>query len=248
MAIHSVSKAAHEALAGGGTALIGVSMRNAYFNPLNIFELTQWASTRFSRVIYICPDEPSVNILLALGYDEEEARRKARTQFNYLATKCDEAAQKLGLKERAEVLRWTKLTGSEAYIRSLSNLKRLLADSKEFNQALRQETGRMIGSKREGTLNAPAADIGMKSLLEEYALIVKAQEILGTNTPCAYIYNRTTPVLDGLLDGELGYHGIAPDKVGTLVCEVVWPEHSVVTLPKTWSRKAANAGPVQHHG
>lgn len=244
--IHSVSPAAHEALATGGAALIGIRMRNAYFNPLNLFEIARWAAQRFSRIVFICSDEPAVHTLRALGYDPEEAWRKARTQYNYLSDKCEDVCAKLGIHNRSEVLRWAKVQGNPAYERSLQKLSDLARENAEFHTAVKNETQRVIGNSREPRITQQAVETGMQFLLEEYALIAKAQEILGLKTPCAYIYHRPVPILDSLLDGDPGFHGISADQVGTLICEVVWPDHSVTTLPKTWSRKVA--GTATLHG
>lgn len=240
---HHVSKAAHHALATGGTALIGISLHDAYFNPLNIFEIARWAAERFSSIIFICPDLPSVHTLKALGYNEHEAAQRANAKYNYLANKCEEVGRKLGIAGRTKVVRWNDIKDNAAYKLSLQKLSDLCTQDSDLRAALIEQTRHQIEDRRDQVLSKAALETGMHSMLEEYALVAKAQEILAITTACAYIHHSATPALDALLEGATRLCPV--DQVGTLTCEVVWPNHSVTTLPKVWTRPMALASQVR---
>jgi cyclo(L-tyrosyl-L-tyrosyl) synthase len=243
---HHVSKAAHQALATGGTALVGINLHDAYFNPLNIFEIARWAAERFSSIMFICPDLPSIHTLRALGYSEHEAAQRANTKFNYLSNKCEEVGKKLGIAGRTKVLRWDAVKDNPAYKLSLQRLTDLCQQDSELRAALREQTRALIEDRRDCILTEAALEIGMHSILEEYALITKAQEILAVPNACAYIHHSATAVLDSLLEATTGFQHCPGDQVGTLICEVVWPNHSVTTLPKVWTRPMAVASQVRN--
>jgi len=80
-------------------AVIGISPFNSYFSEQQIAYIFRWASNQFDSVQLYVPDEPTVYTLLALGYDEKKAAKKARRQCNYLKNKIHRALSQFDIDE-----------------------------------------------------------------------------------------------------------------------------------------------------
>lgn len=69
----------------------GISPFNSLFSQEYLEELINYAQNNFKSFHFFLPDEPTIHPLEALGYGQEEARKKMKKQINWLRNKIQKA-------------------------------------------------------------------------------------------------------------------------------------------------------------
>lgn len=214
MIIHSHSKVGKEALEEKEAVLIGLSIRNSYFKDENLHKLISWAKDNFKHIHLMCPDEPAIDTLMALGYPANKAKLKATLACNNLENKCRRIMEQLGID--AKFIRWDDIKNHDGYTTVYQQLKELYENNPEFHRDVRDTTQEVIENHGTTLPMEEAIDIGVEFFLKETAFILNAAEILGV-PKSAYLYHNEMPVLDKLMNGEYGF--TAPGNTGYIVGE-----------------------------
>lgn len=162
----------------GDHAVIGISPGNSYFSAQRVLDLAQWGMRNFAQVDLIYTDMHVAEMYEALGYGEDEARRKAVKNLRGVRAKVNNAAAEAdptGVRLRARPM--SSLTDIPAY-RSLHNhLNNLLDIDPEFRETCNSLVDAFLSSK---VLNGKAATPRQREVCLEY---VCAEAPLFLDTP-----------------------------------------------------------------
>lgn len=162
----------------GDHAVIGISPGNSYFSAQRVLDLAQWGMRNFAQVDLIYTDMHVAEMYEALGYGEDEARRKAVKNLRGVRAKVNNAAAEAdptGVRLRARPM--SSLTDIPAY-RSLHNhLNNLLDIDPEFRETCNSLVDVFLSSK---VLNGKAATPRQREVCLEY---VCAEAPLFLDTP-----------------------------------------------------------------
>jgi cyclo(L-tyrosyl-L-tyrosyl) synthase len=110
-------------------ALLGVSPGNGYFNVALLTRLLGWLCAEFARVDVVVPDSALVHTYLALGYEPQRARRKARGETNVLRNRVDRAWRAGGGPREGDGLhRMSDLAAHPVYRERLAEAERALRE------------------------------------------------------------------------------------------------------------------------
>ncbi|MBX9697459.1 MAG: tRNA-dependent cyclodipeptide synthase, partial [Alphaproteobacteria bacterium] len=80
-------------------ALIGISPFNGYFTTSNIEKTLIWAHSNFENFEVFTMDKASKYNLIAMGYSENEAIKKAKKQDQHLKNKIIRGLESIGFSE-----------------------------------------------------------------------------------------------------------------------------------------------------
>lgn len=203
MNVNLLTPSCARALSMGDAAVIGVSPFNSYFSEARIAILAAWAMEQFNAVYYYVPDGPSINTLLAQGYSEQKAERKARRQSAWLFNKicrADHLAGGTGVEMR--VLNSAVLDQHGAYQRLLAKVKRRHAQDHRLRKAC-QKCSSWILRNYVPEPDQRAIALAVEYLLAEIPLFTHAAEILDTAS-AVFVYHQCPAFVRGLYAGEHG--------------------------------------------
>lgn len=172
--------------------VFGVSPFNPYFSskdPDALPKLISYGLQNYKTVRLYVPDEPSAYSKIAMGYDEERAKKSAEHQYKkYLKGKILEACIKngLSLKEaEAMIVDSAFLSNNEIYNNLHQKVVDLFNADEDFAQSVREASWDCyLKAKTEyptmGDMPKEKLDTAAQYLLAETPLFFKSAEILGT--------------------------------------------------------------------
>jgi cyclo(L-tyrosyl-L-tyrosyl) synthase len=196
-----------------GSAVVGISLGNSYFDKEKIDSLLRFCAETFPRTDIMIPDKPYVHNYLALGYSQIEAERKARLNG---ATLRNHSSRAIGTTANVKILSWAKdIEPKQAYRDELKRLKRIASINETFRNATREATRQVIqGKLKPGKKVEPAIDEGIKYLLEELAFLSASPQILAT-PEVNYVYHNRWPIFEQFVEGK--FDGKPRKDLGCLV-------------------------------
>ncbi|AWZ08165.1 MULTISPECIES: tRNA-dependent cyclodipeptide synthase [unclassified Streptomyces] len=166
----------------GDHAVIGISPGNSYFSAQRVLDLAQWGMRNFQQVDIIYTDLHVADMYEALGYDPDEARRKAVKNLRGVRAKVNNAAAETdptGVRLRARPM--SALTDIPAYRALHSHLTNLLDNDPEFRTTCDSLVDSFLSSK---VLDGKAAttrqrEVCLKYVCAEAPLFLDTPAILG---------------------------------------------------------------------
>ncbi|MGD1804842.1 tRNA-dependent cyclodipeptide synthase [Dapis sp. BLCC M126] len=163
----------------GKHAVLGISPFNSFFSEKNIAILSKWAMNNFKSFNLFIPDEPYVYTLMALGYDEVKATKKAKKQANYLRTKCLKVLIGLELsRNEAEevILNFRYLNKNINYLSALKFYEDKYANDSEFRINCLETSKQVV--ETQTYISDYRLEIAVKYLLAELPLFFNSASVL----------------------------------------------------------------------
>ena len=184
---------------GQGSAIIWMSAGNSHFSQQVIDELLTLASTSFSKIIVMAPDQPAEHTFRALGYEGNEVRKKARLNANLLQNRARRAIAKLG--DRFTVVEWMDdVANDKEYLARYEQILKLYEHNDAFRTDARETTSKVLISKSKEVLSDKTLDEGVKYLLKELAIVGASPKMYDT-VSIAYVYHHRWPIYEKFVDG-----------------------------------------------
>lgn len=203
-------------------AVIGISPFNSYFSEEQIAYIFRWASNQFDSVQLYVPDEPTVYTLLALGYEEKKAVKKARRQCNYLKNKIHRALSQFDIDESelaSSLVCHSDLIKNEVFKEKYN----WCCERFEVDPVFREgclSSSRWVLSNQLQKAQQPTVEmlqIAVKYFLAELPLFLWSPEIL--DKPSAvFCYHQCPSFLKELFNGICG-DDLVHEKQGFLIIE-----------------------------
>ncbi|MGW7462983.1 tRNA-dependent cyclodipeptide synthase [Streptomyces sp. NPDC054797] len=166
----------------GDHAVIGISPGNSYFSAQRVIDLAQWGMRNFAQVDLIYTDLHVAEMYEALGYGEDEARRKAVKNLRGVRAKVNNAAAEAdptGVRLRARPM--SALTDIPAYRALHSHLLNLIDTDPEFRTTCNSLVDAFLSSKvLDGkTATTRQRDVCLQYVCAEAPLFLDTPAILG---------------------------------------------------------------------
>lgn len=201
MNVNPLTPSCARVLKMGDAAVIGVSPFNSYFSEARIAALAAWAMEQFNMVYYYVPDGPSTYTLLAQGYSEQKAMRKARRQSAWLLNKICRADQLAGGTDvECRLLNSAALNHHVTYQKLLAEVKSRHAQDRRLRAAC-QNCSSWVLRNYVTELDHRAIDLAVKYLLAEIPLFTHACKIVG-HASAVFVYHQCPAFVRGLFLGE----------------------------------------------
>ncbi|MFB8001068.1 tRNA-dependent cyclodipeptide synthase [Nocardia sp. NPDC056000] len=185
--------------------LLGISPFNSYFTRDRIAELTRWAAKEFRHIQFHLPDTPSIFTLLALGFPEDKARKRAHENGLKMRNRIRDAITLAGLPDAdSRIVNWAYVDTDPAFLALHREVLALFdIDSTFREQCL--ETSRNVLRHRLPAGTEPEIEqcvIAARYFLAELPLFLDTPGIVGSESSL-YAYHRRTPFLDALFRHDL---------------------------------------------
>lgn len=212
------------ALQEKGSVLFGMSFGNSYYSEDVIKSLIPFLGSQFSRIFIDVPDEWTKHTYTALGYSDNDVRKKLRNMRTRLRKRCQlgvEIASQSGIapRERFIFMDWgAHVETSKVYQNALTEIKKAYQQDDAFRadcnatsaEVLRSQGQSRGWDKKPSTELETAIDIAANYVLMELAEAVAFGDIASrlTNgghaldTPAAMVYHRRWPVFEKFLNCE----------------------------------------------
>lgn len=185
--------------------IIGMSPGNSYFKDEVVKELLKKVIEKYGKTAILIADIPAVSTYIALGYQENRARRdKALPHSNNLRNKVQKAMVELGCsKDQIKIIDWgLEIENNITYKEKYKEVLEFYNSNKNFQQAANNATqGVLEYSGKEITNVVSAVKIAVHYLLSEFAFMEFAPEFLQTEK-VKYIYHKKWPVYESYIAGE----------------------------------------------
>lgn len=198
--------------------VLGISPFNSYFSVDNIAVLSSWAANHFKSFSLFIPDEPSAYTLMALGYDEVKAIKKAKRQANYLRNKCLKALVSLNLsRHEAEeiILDFRHLNQNANYLLALKFYKDKYDNDIEFRKKCR-ETSKWVLETQAEQISPDMLEIAVKYLLAEMPLFFNSAHILNKKE-AVFCYRNCSSFIQAVFEAN---ESILSHNQGYLVIDI----------------------------
>lgn len=174
--------------------LLGISPFNSYFSEEMIGDWIQWAHTTFSSFHVFIPDTLPIYTFLALGYDELNAKKKAKKQAAYLKNKVARALVQRQLDHidtNKLIIDMDYLENNQAYLELKKACYALYNKNPEFQKECDQCTGWVLNGHAVKDSHRANNNIAVQYILNEMPLFMDTPSIL--NTPSSLFSYHQTP-------------------------------------------------------
>ncbi len=196
-----------------------MSAGNPYFTEERIAKLLHFALGRFAKVIIMAPDEPAEHNFKALGYPDNQAKRKARLNANLLQNRAKRAVNSLSpeLKNNVIVVEWVdEVIPNARYQEKYKDILQLYHTNASFKKDARETTKSVI-SKKTGTNIEKSLDEAVHYVLKELAFVLASPSMYRAKK-VFYLYHVAWPIYQKLKDGK--YDGIPKINLGFLLTNI----------------------------
>ncbi|MEV4314577.1 tRNA-dependent cyclodipeptide synthase [Actinocrispum sp. NPDC049592] len=183
--------------------VFGVSPGNSYFQVGRMTELFGWLSRQFERIDVVMPDSALVHTYLALGYDQQRARKKAHSEINVLRNRVTRAWNSIGGPRTADGLhRMSELSSHVVYTAKLAECEQAVAQDETLGQTCVEMTKEVLRARgHEGPLTAAQIDQAMRYLIAELPFFLASSDIFEVPTSLNF-YHRELPLAEVIFTGE----------------------------------------------
>ncbi|MEM1168125.1 MAG: tRNA-dependent cyclodipeptide synthase [Cyanobacteria bacterium P01_H01_bin.35] len=196
----------------GEHAVLGISPFNSFFSEKNIAILSKWAMNNFKSFNLFIPDEPYVYTLIALGYDEVKATKKAKRQANYLINKCLRALTGLDLSRNEVeelIIDFRYLNKNTNYLSALQFYEDKYANDSEFRRNCLETSKQVVETQTD--ISDYQLEIAVKYLLAELPLFFNSASVLGKKEAvfcyrnCSLFIQTLFEINDSIVLNNQGY-------------------------------------------
>ena len=197
--------------------VLGISPFNSYFSVERISVLSHWAINNFESFSLFVPDQPVVYTLMALGYDEPKAIKKARKQTDFLKTRCLKSLLDINISEKeAEgiMLDFNYLNANESYRQALKYYEDKYTSDSDFQKNCLETSEQVIKNKVED-ISRSSLEIAVKYLLAEMPLFFNSAGILNKKS-AMFCYKDCAPFIKVCFEQKSGF---VPDHQGYLIID-----------------------------
>ncbi|MFV0132820.1 tRNA-dependent cyclodipeptide synthase [Streptomyces sp. HMX87] len=178
-------------------AVIGVSPGNGFFTADTVTGLAHWAADRFARADIVYTDLYVADMYEALGYEPDDARRKAVKNLRGVRAKVKAAALSAdpeGVRVRAQPV--SALTGRPEYRRLSHRLETLMADDPVLRMTVADLVNRFLRDKVTGQdATQRQWEVCTRYILAELPLFIDSPAIfdVASSLNC---YHQVLPLAD----------------------------------------------------
>ncbi|MBW1596528.1 tRNA-dependent cyclodipeptide synthase [Streptomyces sp. JJ38] len=182
----------------GEHAVIGISPGNSYFSAQRVTDLARWGADHFRRVDLIYTDLHVADMYEALGYDPDDARRKAVKNLRGVRAKVTNAAAEVdptGTRVRARPM--SALTANGAYRALRTHLGELLATDAEFRSTCETLVDTFLTTRvlDHGGSTERQREVCLQYIAAEVPLFLDTPAILGVSSSLN-CYHQALPLAD----------------------------------------------------
>jgi len=163
----------------------GISPYNSLFSEEYIGNLIGWGLSQFSSVSLFLPDEPTFYTLEALGYSEDECRKKMKKQLNWLKNKINKAVRVHGLTPQKDIriLDWETLTKNEVFNQKHAEVFEHFDGDENFRNSCLEASKWVLQSRLpEEEITQEKMLKAVKYFLSEIPLFSDTNRIVGSQT------------------------------------------------------------------
>lgn len=196
-----------QVIAGEGDhAVIGISPGNSYFSARRVHALAEWALDNFRQADLIYTDLHVAEMYVAMGYPEDEARRKTVKNLRGVRAKVTNAVADIdpsGTRLRGRPM--SSLQGIPAYDRMHADLLERLGTDPAFARTANELVDIFLSSKVLGG-RQPTADqrrVCLDYVCAEAPLFLDTPAILGVPSSLN-CYHQALPMADLLYSRGAG--------------------------------------------
>jgi cyclo(L-tyrosyl-L-tyrosyl) synthase len=171
-------------------AVLGISPFNSYYSEDTLKKLFSWGLSNFKKINIFIPDGISVYTLQAMGYSEEKARKKTKSQDKYLKNKAMKAliANNLSKEENEKMLFCSDLMKNKRYLKFYYNYEKLYENDEDFRKGCLATSKMVLASKGfQGNINDEAVRVAVKYFIAELPIYLNIPEILNVSSSL-YVY------------------------------------------------------------
>jgi cyclo(L-tyrosyl-L-tyrosyl) synthase len=195
----------------------GVSPFNSLFSQEYLEGLVIWAQDNFKSFHFFLPDEPTIHTLEALGYNQEEAKKKMRKQINWLKNKIHKALESKELMVNDHLLDWKTLDLNEDFRKELNNIYQLFDGNTEFrNQCLESSRWVLQNKMQEGKVTDKCLLKAVKYFLSEVPIFAATNKIIGSETSI-FCYHQSIQFHEELYSNRLVYRPCPGQGYGKII-------------------------------
>jgi cyclo(L-tyrosyl-L-tyrosyl) synthase len=166
----------------GDHAVIGVSPGNSYFSQQRLIDLARWGAENFRQVDLVHTDLYVAEMYEALGYSEDDARRKAVKNLRGVRAKVRTAVETVDHGQgRIRSHAMSDFQAVPAYRHLHEELWRRLDTDPEFRQVIDRLVGAFLESKVLGegrTATAVQREVCLRYICAEAPLFLDSPAIL----------------------------------------------------------------------
>jgi len=225
MNVHPITKNCEKHYRARHHVCFGVSPFNSYFSEEQLIQLALWGKKEFREMHFFLPDVPSAYTLEAIGYDSQEAEKKARRQGHYLYNKIESALREAGFNAAEaweKILDWDKLSRNEIYQTLYRQTQSSFESHANFKNAVIQTSKWVLQNKVPNVENLtfPVLESAARYLIAEIPLFIDSAAIAGVASS-VFSYQQCPDLVKNL------YNGLYPLKVsenqGFLLLNAVQP-------------------------
>lgn len=191
--------------------LLGISPFNSYFSEEMISYWIQWAEKNFSSFNIFIPGTLPIYTFIALGYDLEKAKNKAKRQAVYLRNKVLRAFSKCGFTHTQAdnlIIDMGFLEKNESYTRLKEKCYFLYTTNPNFKNECDKCTEWVLNGHTNNSLNTAKANIAVRYILDEMPLFMDTPSILNT-TSSLFSYHQTPQFMNYLYTNQIENEFIA---------------------------------------
>lgn len=183
-------------------ALIWMSVGNSYFSEEKVQKLIEFSERNFEKIIVMSPNIPAEHTFRALGYKENEAKKRARDDSNLLINRAKRKIELLKDKDKFEIWEWKRdVSANEFYKDKYKEIYKLYKTNMEFKIDARNTTKKVLESKYRKPENIEdAIDEAVFYLIEELAFVISLPERYNKNI--VYLYHSKWPIFEKLINGD----------------------------------------------
>lgn len=181
-------------------AIVWMSVWNSYFGEESIQDIVSFADKTFSKTKFLIPFEPAIYTYLAIGYNEEKARTKARLGSNRLV---NHTVRAIDGGKNMDIVNWNdEVYNNKNYQESLTEIMNLYLENQKFREDAKETTKQVLEEKTKDQINLErATEIGVTYLLQELAFVLVSPSIFNVSKT-VYIYHRQWPIFEKLINGK----------------------------------------------
>ncbi len=197
---------------------LGISPFNSLFSEEYLVELVRHCVLSFKTFHIFLPDEPTIFTLQALGYSEDESRKKMRKQINWLRNKISKALSANDVNPEANlILDWSQLSKNKIYLNELGKVRCLFDQDSQFRAVCMEGSRWVLQNKLpESEVTETKLLTAAHYLMAELPLFAKTNEILGIESSL-FCYHQSIELLEMLYSHRLSYLPSAGQGFGKII-------------------------------
>lgn len=182
--------------------VLGASPGNSYFTVARLTDLLAWLGGEFARVDVVVPDSALEHTLLALGYDERGARKKARGEINVLVNRVKRGWEASGGPRPIDGLhRMSELESHPVYQERLAECEKALTEDPALWKSCAEMSREVLASRGgQEPFTRERVDRAMRYLVAELPFFLASTDIFDVPSSLNF-YHRPLPLVEFVYAG-----------------------------------------------